>query len=102
MVTIRTKHHVSMKLNKGKGQLFFEHKYELVWADKEEDRIWETSNVKLSGIANGNQLKFERNFSNSCSRANNTLTEPEFLMTSTKAEGNCSGYKNCSSLDLGV
>ena len=48
-------------------------KYEQVWADTGEDRIWETSNVKLLGIVIDNQLKFDRYVRNLCSKANNKL-----------------------------
>ena len=61
-----------LKFNTEKYQLLISRdKCEKTVKDIGEDKIWETSNIELLGIAIDNQLKFNRQFCKLCSSANN-------------------------------
>ena len=58
----------------GKSHLLISgHKFEQVWSGIGEDRIRETSNVKLLGIVIKNQLNLDRHVTNLCFKIKNKL-----------------------------
>ena len=48
-------------------------KYEHLWANIGNDRIWETKAVKLLGVTIDNELKFDVHLNNVCLKANRKL-----------------------------
>ena len=64
-----------MKLNTDKCHfLLAGYKYEQVWANVGNDKIWESQNEKLLGVIIDRNLNFKNHVSNICSRANRKLT----------------------------
>ena len=67
-----------MKFNTGKYHLLITgDKYDKIEKDIREDRIWETSNIELLGIAMDNQLKFDKPLPNLCSKVNNKFFDKD-------------------------
>jgi len=64
-----------MKLNTDKCYLLISgYKHEKVFAKLENDKIWETEEVKLLGITIDKDLKFDTHISNVCAEANKKLS----------------------------
>ena len=76
-----------MKLNTEKYHLLISRdKCKKGVKDIGEDRIWETSNIKLIGKVNDNKLKFHRHISKLCSNANNKRFDKNDIQTFNKEE----------------
>ena len=53
-----------MKLNTDKCHLIVSgYKHEQIWVEIGNDRIWESSDVKLLGVTIDNELKFDKHVS---------------------------------------
>ena len=64
-----------MKMNSDKCNLLVAgHKFEQIWAKTGTDSIWESNSVKLLGITIDNHLKFDKNISLLCTKANRKLS----------------------------
>ena len=64
-----------MKLNTDKCHLIVSgYKHEQMWAKIGNDKIWESSDVKLLGVTIDNELKFDKHVSKICSKANRKLS----------------------------
>ena len=65
-----------MKLNTDKRYVLVSStKYEHTWAKIVHDKIWETNEVKLLGVAIDNKFKFNSHIANICFRSNQKLSE---------------------------
>ena len=66
-----------MKLNEDKCHLLISgHKFEHVWADIGNARVWESQHQKLLGVTIDKNLKFNNHISNICMKAGRNLTSP--------------------------
>ena len=64
-----------MKLNKDKCKVLITgHKYEHMWLDVGNNRIWETKSVKMLGILIDNSLTFDNYVAEICKKASRKLT----------------------------
>ena len=64
-----------MKLNTDKFHLLISgNKNEQMWAKLDRDIFWECNDIKLLGITLDNNLKFDKNVFNICSKANKKLS----------------------------
>ena len=64
-----------MKLNTDKCHIIISgNKYESLWVDTRNDRMWESNYVKLLGINIDRSLKFDFHMLKVCSKANRKLT----------------------------
>ena len=64
-----------MKLNEDKCHLLISgHKFEHVWADIGNARLWESQRQKLLGVTIDKNLKFNNHISDICMKAGRKLT----------------------------
>ena len=64
-----------MKLNTDKCHLIVSgYKHEQIWAKIGNDKMWESSDVKLLGVTIDNELKFDKHVSKICSKASRKLS----------------------------
>ena len=63
-----------MKLDTDKCHLWLSgNKNEYMWAELDEDIVWESNDVELLGVKKDNNLIFNKNVSNICLKANRKL-----------------------------
>ena len=64
-----------LKLNTDKCYLLVSGtKYKYSWARKDDDKIWESNEVKLLGVTSDNKFKFDSHIANTCFKANQKLS----------------------------
>ena len=64
-----------MKMNPDKCHLIVAgHKWEMIWANIGEIKIWEENSVKLLGVTIDNKLRFDAHLSEVCQKAENKLS----------------------------
>ena len=64
-----------MKMNPDKCKLIIAgHKWEHVWANIEDTKIWENDSVQLLGVTIDNKLRFDDHLSEICRKAENKLS----------------------------
>ena len=62
------------KLNPGKCHLLISgNKDEYMWAKLNQNKVWESNDLKLLGVATDNNLRSDKNVSNICLKANRKL-----------------------------
>ena len=64
----------NMKFNTDKCHLLISgNKNEYMWTELNEDIVWESNDIELFGVTIDNNLRFDKNVSNICLKANKKL-----------------------------